>query len=47
MLVEKFRKAVAGHFDDAQAARIEGLFAHDEQLDAMPVSEFMAAWVKG
>ena len=47
LLVEKFRKAIAGHFDAAQAARIEGLFAHEDQLDAMPVSEFMAAWVKG
>ena len=45
LLVEKFQKAIAAHFDAEQAQSIENLFADDAAFDAMSVTDFMAAWV--
>jgi 2-methylcitrate dehydratase len=43
VLVKKFEASVNAHFEPGQAARITSLFADSANLDALPVSDFMAA----
>jgi 2-methylcitrate dehydratase len=45
VLVRKFEASVEAHFPAKQAERIKALFARAAQLDALPVSELMAALV--
>ncbi|MGK2924297.1 MAG: bifunctional 2-methylcitrate dehydratase/aconitate hydratase [Lysobacterales bacterium] len=45
VLVEKFCKAVAAHYDAAQAQAIEAAASSQEALEAMPVTDFVARWV--
>src|SRR5437660_402652 len=45
VLVRKFEASVEAHFGARQAERIKALFAKPKQLDALPVSELMAAMV--
>ena len=45
VLVRKFEASVEAHFSAKQAERIKALFAKPKQLDALPVSELMAAMV--
>jgi 2-methylcitrate dehydratase len=45
VLVEKFEASVAEHFTPKQAERVRALFAQGSKLDAMPVTEFVAALV--
>jgi len=45
VLVRKFEASVEAHFSARQAERIKALFAKPKQLDALPVSELMAAMV--
>ena len=45
VLVRKFEASVDAHFGAKQAERIKALFAKPKQLDALPVSELMAAMV--
>ena len=45
VLVGKFTASVDAHFAPKQAERIKALFAKPKQLDALPVSELMAAMV--
>ena len=44
VLVQKFEASVAAHFPARQTEAIKALFARQD-LDAMPVNEFMAAMV--
>ena len=44
LLVQKFEASVAAHFPAKQTESIKALFARND-LDAMPVNEFMAALV--
>jgi 2-methylcitrate dehydratase len=46
VLVEKFRKAVAAHFDAAQAQAICNMVSDQHALEAMPVTDFVARWVR-
>src|SRR5438552_13931048 len=45
VLVRKFEASVEAHFGAKQAERIKALFAKPKQLDALPVSQLMAAMV--
>jgi 2-methylcitrate dehydratase len=45
VLVRKFESAVDAHFGPKQAERIKPLFADARKLEAMPVTEFVAAFV--
>jgi 2-methylcitrate dehydratase len=45
VLVRKFQSSVDAHFAPKQAERIKGLFAKAATVDAMPVNEFVAAFV--
>jgi 2-methylcitrate dehydratase len=45
VLVRKFEASVDAHFPAKQAEKIKGLFGKPNELDAMPVNEFMAALV--
>ncbi len=45
LLVRKFAASVQAHFGAAQAAAIRGLCADRDALEALPVSEFVAAMV--
>jgi 2-methylcitrate dehydratase len=45
-LLEKFRASLATRFDAAQRARIEAACADQAALEALPVPDFMALWVK-
>jgi 2-methylcitrate dehydratase len=45
VLVEKFRKAVAAHYDPDQARAIEAAASSQDALEAMPVTDFVARWV--
>jgi 2-methylcitrate dehydratase len=45
-LVEKFRASLATRFDAERCARIEGACADQAALEALPVRDFMALWVK-
>jgi 2-methylcitrate dehydratase len=45
-LVEKFRASLATRFDAERCARIEGACADQAALEALPVQDFMALWVK-
>jgi hypothetical protein len=41
--VKKVEASVDAHFEPEQAARITSLFAEPAKLDALPVSDHMAA----
>jgi 2-methylcitrate dehydratase len=43
VLVKKFETSVGEHFEPGQAAQITSLFADPAKLDALPVSDLMAA----
>jgi 2-methylcitrate dehydratase len=45
VLVKKFEASVDAYFSAKQAEKVKTLFARREQLDSMPVNEFMAALV--
>jgi len=45
ILVKKFQTSVEAHFEPGQSGRITTLFADPTRLDAMPVSDLMAALV--
>ncbi len=45
-LLEKFRASLATHFDAQRCARIEAACADQAALESLPVSDFMALWVK-
>jgi 2-methylcitrate dehydratase len=45
-LLEKFRASLATQFDAARCGRIEGACADQAELEALPVEDFMALWVK-
>ncbi|HEX7417255.1 MAG TPA: bifunctional 2-methylcitrate dehydratase/aconitate hydratase [Steroidobacteraceae bacterium] len=45
LLVKKFEASVAAHFSPRQSATIKALFADPARLDALPVNEFVAAFV--
>lgn len=46
LLVEKFRKAIAGHFDAPQAQVIEDALCNQAVLERMPVGEFVEGLVR-
>jgi 2-methylcitrate dehydratase len=46
LLMDKFRNALATQFDAARRDRILDACADQARLEAMPVDEFMALWVK-
>jgi 2-methylcitrate dehydratase len=46
LLQEKFRHNLATQFETGQLERIISACEQQEQLEAMPVNEFMAMWVK-
>jgi 2-methylcitrate dehydratase len=46
LLVRKFETSVAAHYDEAQGRAVCGLFRDPSRLDAMPVQEFVTAFVK-
>jgi 2-methylcitrate dehydratase len=46
VLVKKFASSIAAVFPERQCRRIEGLFADTARLDAMPVDEFVAQFVR-
>jgi 2-methylcitrate dehydratase len=46
VLVKKFEQSVAAHYPAQQGKEIVGLFADSRKLDAMPVKDFMTAWIK-
>jgi len=46
LLVEKFRRNVRSRFDDEHARALEALFDDVGRLEAMPVDEFMSAWIE-
>lgn len=46
LLLDKFRHSVAGHFSATQSEVIQSMFVDSESLRAMPVTAFMAEWVK-
>ena len=45
LLVRKFETSVAAHFPPKQTETIKALFADSKRLDALPVNEFVAAFV--
>ena len=45
ILVRKFEVSVAAHFSPKQTERVKALFGDARRLDAMPVTEFVAALV--
>jgi 2-methylcitrate dehydratase len=45
VLVRKFQSSVDAHFQPKQAERIKALFGKSESVDALPVNEFVAAFV--
>jgi 2-methylcitrate dehydratase len=45
VLVKKFERSVAGHFQPKQTESIKALFADRKPLMAMPVSDFVAKLV--
>jgi 2-methylcitrate dehydratase len=44
-LVQKFRKAIAAHYGAGQARQIEASLGSQDDLEAMPVTDFVADWV--
>ncbi|MSQ98298.1 MAG: bifunctional 2-methylcitrate dehydratase/aconitate hydratase [Xanthomonadales bacterium] len=46
LLVDKFRGAVAAHFGPARASEIEGVCSSQDELERMPVPDFVDEWVK-
>lgn len=46
LLIEKFRAAVEGHFDADRAADIEAICTAPDELDSMPVTDFVDEWVR-
>ncbi len=46
VLQQKARDAFAAHYGAAKAAQLMDLFAHRPKLEAMPVHEFVSAFVK-
>ncbi len=46
VLVEKFENAIADRFSEKQCEAIEKLCANQALLEATPVTDFMALWVK-
>jgi 2-methylcitrate dehydratase len=46
VLVKKFESSIAAVFPERQCRRIEALFADAGRLDAMPVDEFVAEFVR-
>lgn len=46
LLVEKFRSAIGSHFDAAQAIEIDAICASQDELESMPVPDFLDEWVK-
>jgi 2-methylcitrate dehydratase PrpD len=45
VLVQKFRKAIAGHYGAGQAKQIEASLGSQGDLEAMSVTDFVAEWV--
>jgi len=45
VLIEKFRRNLATRFDAARVRRIEAACSEQQELEALPVEEFMALWV--
>jgi 2-methylcitrate dehydratase len=45
VLVEKFRNAVAAHFSADRSQEIDAICASADDLEAMPVPDFIDAWV--
>lgn len=46
LLVEKFRSAIGSHFDVAHAKEIDAICASQDELESMPVPDFLDEWVK-
>jgi 2-methylcitrate dehydratase len=46
LLVDKFKSAVAAHFGTARAAEIGDLCSSQDELEKMPVPDFVDEWVK-
>jgi 2-methylcitrate dehydratase len=46
LLVEKFRSAIGSHFDAAHAKEIDAVCASQDELESMPVPDFLDEWVK-
>ena len=46
LLIEKFRAAVESHFDADRAADIEAICTAPDELDSMPVTDFVDEWVR-
>lgn len=46
LLLAKFENNIRGHYDAMQAQKIIDLCADQKELEAMKVTDFMAAWVK-
>ena len=44
-MVQKFRKAIAAHYGAGQARQIEASLGSQDDLEAMPVTDFVAVWV--
>jgi 2-methylcitrate dehydratase len=45
VLVEKFRKAIAANYSAGQTRRIEASLGSQDNLECMPVTDFVANWV--
>ncbi|MGH9809402.1 MAG: bifunctional 2-methylcitrate dehydratase/aconitate hydratase, partial [Terriglobia bacterium] len=45
VLVKKFENAIAGRFTSSRCEAIEALCSDQHELEAVPVTEFMQAWV--
>jgi 2-methylcitrate dehydratase len=45
VLVQKFRKAIAAQYGADQAGLIEASLGGQADLEAMPVTDFVARWV--
>ena len=46
LLVEKFRSAIRSHFDVAHAKEMDAICASQDELESMPVPDFLDEWVK-
>jgi 2-methylcitrate dehydratase len=45
VLVQKFRRAIAAHYGADQAGQIEVSLDRQDDLESMPVTDFVAGWV--
>ena len=46
VLIEKFRHAISGEYDDKRVREIEAVCGSQKSLESMPVADFVEEWVK-